>query len=111
MRLVRTAIPKSQPARTLVACADCQSDCQSDCLARSASEAQSLECRPGRALRLKEIYGQGTKGKEGNRTRSQHLAQRGRWVWLGAGGAGSLRLHRQGEHSEEPEGEHGEENT
>jgi hypothetical protein len=38
------------------------------------------------ALRLKEIYGQGTEGKEGNRTRSQHLAQRGRWSGSGPAG-------------------------
>jgi hypothetical protein len=35
-----------------------------------------------------------------NRRRSRRLAQRARWVWLGADGVGILRLHRQGEHSD-----------
>jgi hypothetical protein len=63
------------------------------------------------ALRLKEIYGQGTEGKEGTVRVASILRSAAAGSGSGAGGAGSLRLHRQGEHSEEPEGEHGEENT
>ena len=63
------------------------------------------------ALRLKETYGQGTEGKEGTVRVASILRSAAAGSGSGAGGAGSLRLHRQGEHSEEPEGEHGEENT
>jgi hypothetical protein len=51
---------------------------------------------PGRALRLKEIYGQGTEGKEGTVRLASILRSAAAGSGSGAGGVGSLRLHRQG---------------
>jgi hypothetical protein len=63
---------------------------------------------PRTGTRLKETYGRGTEVKEGTARVASILRSATAGSGSGAGGAGSLRLHRQGEHSEEPEGEHGE---
>jgi len=52
------------------------------------------------ALRLKETYGRGTEGKEGTVRVASILRSAAAGSGSGAGGVGSLRLHRQGEHSD-----------